>query len=42
MEECNMFDKLEDLLLRYSELMQELATPEVTGDQNSSAPEGSE
>ena len=29
-----MFDKLEDLLLRYSELMQELASPEVTGDQN--------
>ena len=29
-----MFDKLEDLLLRYSELMQELASPDVTGDQN--------
>ena len=29
-----MFDKLEDLLLRYSEIMEELATPEVTGDQN--------
>ncbi len=29
-----MFDKLEDLLLRYSEIMEELASPEVTGDQN--------
>lgn len=29
-----MFDKLEDLLLRYSELMEELASPSVTGDQN--------
>lgn len=29
-----MFDKLEDLLLRYTELMEELASPDVTGDQN--------
>lgn len=29
-----MFDKLEDLLLRYSEIMEELASPEVTGDQS--------
>lgn len=29
-----MFDKLEDLLMRYNEIMQELNSPEVASDQN--------
>ena len=28
-----MFDKLEDLLFRYSEVMEELNSPDVTNDQ---------
>ena len=29
-----MFDKLEDLLIRYEEIMNELNEPDVTDDQN--------
>ena len=29
-----MFDKLEDILIRYEEIMQELNSPYVTEDQN--------
>ena len=32
-----MFDKLEDLLIRYEEIMSELKEPDVVNDQNVSA-----